>query len=179
MDPSSYSLTLCSPWDSCFVCLPGTLHLWVTALHLLHPGTGKTSWPKGKSFYLLPLGSWSILVPKFMVINEAEKVCVMFGTCSLLICMARSEIPEESVFWESVVRLPTECLDLDRSHATLSNGFRLSIQTFGFLSTLIPNFIKLLKVYCGEIHTCLKKDAAEVGFHSLGGAGTCLSKEIV
>lgn len=104
---------------------------------------------KAKSFSLLLPGSWSTSVPQFMVINETEKVHVMFGARSLLLCGTRSEIPEESGFWESVVRLPTERLDLDGSHATLSDGFRLSIQTFGFLSTLIPNFVKLLKVYCG------------------------------
>lgn len=71
--------------------------------------------------YLLPFGSWSlyILVAECIVINKAEEFSIMFGARILLMCMAGSEIPEERVSWESVVRLPTECLNTDGSHATL------------------------------------------------------------
>lgn len=134
---------------------------------------------KANSFSLLNPGSWSTSVPKFMVINATEKVCVMFRACSLLICMARSERPEESVFWKSCCEVANWVFGFRWITRNIFKWFSAQYPNMWFLISTNSKFYKVAESLLWINSYRLVKDAAEVGFHSLGGAGTGLPKQNV
>lgn len=133
-----------------------------------------------KSKYVLSDTSW-ILIPLNVKIYEDQQGCKsLHHVWSMFLVHLDDCIwnNRREGFRKSIVRSPTECLDSNRSHATLQNAFSSVSKHLAFLSTLIPSFIKLPKAYCGQVHTYLKKTQLK-HFHFLGRTETWLPKENV
>lgn len=110
------------------------------------------------------------------MINEAEKVCILCGAWYLYICMGGSEIPEERVFGESVMRLPTDCIQTD--HMQHFKRFSAQYPNIWFLIYTSSKFYKVAESLLWINSYTHEKEAAEVGFTHWVGLGLAFQRKM-
>lgn len=117
-----------------------------SSLHSVLPHSGMWKGSLFKYIFFSFSTSWIliILVPKFMLkrsVSHGERVPCLF--------IWLNQKYQRKWVLRGCCEVAKRVFGFRWITHNISNAFRLSIQTFGFLSTRIPNFIKLLKVYCG------------------------------